>query len=140
MLHLSVLRTYVLYTPLLATLSVALFASVQRVYEFRIRRWICLVILHITKCSFLMQELQFTGITVVKKRELLEVLKFSLSVIMLPGSQDWAPSVLLSRHVMCICVCVLYGYFGICGYNVGGGFYFSIYLVSIYLWPVCYEL
>ena len=50
------------------------------------------------------------------------------------GSQGWAPSVLLSYHVMCICVCV---YFGVCKHG-GGGFY-SIYL-SIYLWLVCYEL
>ena len=49
-----------------------------------------------------------------------------------PSSQGWAPSVLLSCHVMCICVCVfLYGCFGICGY-IGGGFIsLSIYL-SIY--------
>ena len=45
-----------------------------------------------------------------------------------------------SSHVMScvICVCVLYGYFGVCGYNYVGGFYLfislSIYLVSTYGW------
>ena len=56
-----------------------------------------------------------------------------------PSSQGWAPSVLLSCHVMRICVCVLYGYFGVCGLYVGGFYLFislSIYL-SIYLWLVC---
>ena len=48
-----------------------------------------------------------------------------------PGSQGWAPSVLLSCHVMCICVCVLCGYFGVCKYG-GGGFYLFLYL-SIYI-------
>ena len=51
-----------------------------------------------------------------------------------PGYQGWAPSVLLSYHVMCICVCVFctYGYLGVCKYY-GGGFYLSIYL-STYGW------
>ena len=38
----------------------------------------------------------------------------------------------MSCHVMCICVCVFYGYFGIYGYNYIGGVYLFISL-SIYL-------
>ena len=43
-----------------------------------------------------------------------------------PGSQGWVPMPVYCSHVMscvAICECVLYGYFGICGYNVGGDFY-----------------
>ena len=45
---------------------------------------------------------------------------------------------LMSCHVyLYLCMCVMYGYFGVCEY--GGGGSLSIYL-SIYLWLVCYEL
>ena len=54
-----------------------------------------------------------------------------------PGSQDWAPSVLLSCHVVCICVCVfcvdilgfVYNYIMLVVVFI----YFSIYL-STYDW------
>ena len=39
---------------------------------------------------------------------------------------------LMSCHVMCICVCVLYGHFGVCGYMLVVFIYLFLYL-SIYL-------
>ena len=47
-----------------------------------------------------------------------------------PSSQGWAPSVLLSCHVMCICVCVLYRYILGFGDICWWWFYFSIYLYT----------
>ena len=49
-----------------------------------------------------------------------------------PGSQGWAPSVLLSCHVMCnLCMCFVWIFWGLWIY-VGGFIYLFLYL-SIYL-------
>ena len=40
----------------------------------------------------------------------------------------------LSSHVMCICVCVLYGYFGICGYMLVVVLIYLFLYLSTYGW------